>query len=465
MTKRKRDEDHRNSASSSRLTRSQSKNEALSTNGNQDGKNEDADEIVTVHRTPSKVRSTMNLANADKSARKKSNRYLLKTLIGGAEDDEDRGDELARKIVSDSNSDDSQDETEDPDSDESLKGYENYFQLRKAKVKTSTNTTASMPTLELDEYQSVLRNLPDPSHAARKRLFDKYKLCYAEWRFLLENKHNLLFYGFGSKRSILHDFTETQLSKHPLFIVNGFFPSLSIKTVLQSLLYELDKTTRLSNNLFGTVAHICAKCKELDERLIILIHNIDGYGLRNDTAQSILAMLGECDYINMIASVDHVNAPLLWNSAKLSQFGFIWYELTTFDPYEVETSYESILDVVAGKRQTGARGAQYVLASLTGNARGIYRVLLTYQLELMGDVDDAVKGAEKYGLEYRTLYSKCSEEFLASNDIMFRTLLKEFYDHQMIMSKKEHTGNEIIWAPFEKAVLERLLEDLVLQET
>lgn len=47
-----------------------------------------------------------------------------------------------------------------------------------------------------------------------------------------------------------------------------------------------------------------------DDRLYLIIHNIDGIMLRSSKAQNVLASLAAISNIRIIASVDHINAPL-----------------------------------------------------------------------------------------------------------------------------------------------------------
>lgn len=42
----------------------------------------------------------------------------------------------------------------------------------------------------------------------------------------------------------------------------------------------------------------------------VVIHNIDGPGLRDSDTQQYLARVAACSHIRMVASIDHVNAPL-----------------------------------------------------------------------------------------------------------------------------------------------------------
>lgn len=54
--------------------------------------------------------------------------------------------------------------------------------------------------------------------------------------------------------------------------------------------------------------------RDLDENedsfICVAIHNIDGPGLRDSETQQILSRLASCSNIRIVASIDHVNAPL-----------------------------------------------------------------------------------------------------------------------------------------------------------
>jgi origin recognition complex subunit 2 len=50
--------------------------------------------------------------------------------------------------------------------------------------------------------------------------------------------------------------------------------------------------------------------EENDSFVCIVVHNIDGPGLRDSESQQYLARLASCSHIRVIASIDNVNAPL-----------------------------------------------------------------------------------------------------------------------------------------------------------
>lgn len=53
-----------------------------------------------------------------------------------------------------------------------------------------------------------------------------------------------------------------------------------------------------------------AETEEEDCFVCVVIHNIDGPGLREPETQQYLAGLAACSHIRIVASIDHLNAPL-----------------------------------------------------------------------------------------------------------------------------------------------------------
>jgi hypothetical protein len=70
----------------------------------------------------------------------------------------------------------------------------------------------------------------------------------------------------------------------------------------------------------------------------------------------------------------------VWDHSKLSKFKFTWWDVTTFRPYTEETSFEnSIMTQRSGALQLSSLKSVY--QSLTTNAKGIFSVIINYQLE------------------------------------------------------------------------------------
>ena len=54
------------------------------------------------------------------------------------------------------------------------------------------------------------------------------------------------------------------------------------------------------------------------------INNIDGANLRNEKSQEVLAKLAAIEHVFVIATIDHIHAPLLWDEDKAKLFNWIW---------------------------------------------------------------------------------------------------------------------------------------------
>ena len=64
----------------------------------------------------------------------------------------------------------------------------------------------------------------------------------------------------------------------------------------------------------------------------------------------------------------------------MGRFNWLWYDVTTFEPYTEETSYENSLLV----QQSGSLALSsliHVFRSLTANAKGVFLLIENYQLE------------------------------------------------------------------------------------
>lgn len=134
---------------------------------------------------------------------------------------------------------------------------------------------------------------------------------FARWLFCLDEGFSILLHGLGSKRNLLQQFHQDVLSERTVLVVNGFFPSLTIKDVLDSIADDILGLDGVSRNLHEVVDAIADALAAPDaQHVFLLVHNIDGVMLRNHKAQLILSRLAKIEKIHLIASMDHINAPL-----------------------------------------------------------------------------------------------------------------------------------------------------------
>jgi origin recognition complex subunit 2 len=184
--------------------------------------------------------------------------------------------------------------------------------------------------------------------------------------------------------------------------------------------------------------------------ITLLIHNIEGQGLLKPEVHSTLAKLASHCRIYTIASSDHINTPLLFDMNLMTDFNFLWHDVTNYSPYTVETSFENLICEVAGEN-----GASYVLQSLTSSTKRLFTLLCRHQLGLSLQNDKIHDSSS--GLSFDALFTKASSNFIVQELGSFRIMLTEFRDHGLIVGEM-NDGVEMLYVPFSNDTINELLE-------
>uniref|UniRef100_H2ZIJ7 Origin recognition complex subunit 2 n=1 Tax=Ciona savignyi TaxID=51511 RepID=H2ZIJ7_CIOSA len=164
--------------------------------------------------------------------------------------------------------------------------------------------------------------------------------------------------------------------------------------------------------------------------------------------------------IHIVASIDHINAPLAWDQYKLTRCRWLWNDVTTFAPYTSETSYEGSLLISGAGTGIGARGAALALSgllhvarSLTSNARGVFRILAEHHLT---ETEQEEENNEAFS--FSELYRICRERFLVNSELTLRAHLTEFVDHKLVNIQKGNDGGEYLSVPLDPTTLKEYLD-------
>ncbi|KAI9193691.1 origin recognition complex, subunit 2 [Polychytrium aggregatum] len=357
--------------------------------------------------------------------------------------------------------------------------FNNYFQsVHDKRHTTSDHTLSQLPPLDHKIFLEISSKTHQILRTERERLGQLHFELFPQWYFELASGFNLLFYGYGSKKKLLTAFVGRYLSDMHQIVVNGYFPSINIKEIMTLILDSIVVHKGPCGTLVDQAQLILSYFsdpKRKHKSICIVVHNIDGDSLRNANAQTVLAMLAGHPQIHLIASIDHINAPLLWDTDKLSRFNWIWHDATTFEPLTIETSYEGsclrMLTTMGQSEGTSLRGCQYILKSCTVNARKMFKLLAHNDGRGAGDPDDhddtgrngaGVGSKEKVGMTRKAFYQKCKEHFLVSNDITFKTQLREFLDHELIVETGSGTGavGDIVYIPMNVELLKTVVADM-----
>ncbi|KAJ6590665.1 origin recognition complex, subunit 2 [Mycena vulgaris] len=375
--------------------------------------------------------------------------------------------------------------------------FDAYFALSAAKVSTSSNIfSALIQPLSAEEYaESITVDSLGAKHLqssillepARSALFSRL-LCE------LNEGFNLICYGFGSKRNLLNQFASTPCSKAGhVVVVNGFQPELTVKDVLGSIesIRGITSLTLASSTADSQARRIYDFFSQSPKQrhLYLVVHNIDSFLVRTPKAKSCLSLLALHPHIHLIASVDHINSPLLWSSSEASArkdgfvapgktaprgFAWLWHDLTTLAPYDFELSFADRTSVMGAharkQRDAGVAhpsgtamsqtAAQHILASVTERARKLFKLMGQRQLESIDEGDPAVDALQQFAIPYDVLFPLARENFIATNDTAMRSVLGEFRDHGLVVAAQGSSGGEVLWIPLRKERLLAILKSL-----
>lgn len=250
--------------------------------------------------------------------------------------------------------------------------------------KTSDHTLDQLKSsrLQHDELFNLLNSIHSSEEHQHKiaEMLQDLKSNFNRWMLEMSKGYNIIMYGSGSKQRLLHDFCEMHLADKPLVIVNGFFPSLTIRDILLAIKVQLLDINTSSRNDHEIVDLISSAMDSMpNAHVFLVINNIDGVMLRKTKDQHIISRLAKIKNLHLMASIDHINAPLMWDQTCTDNFNFVWYDCTTMLPYTQETAFEnSVFFQNSGELDLAAMNN--VFQSLTTNARGIYMILVKSQI-------------------------------------------------------------------------------------
>ncbi|KAG7273484.1 hypothetical protein CRUP_015860 [Coryphaenoides rupestris] len=266
------------------------------------------------------------------------------------------------------------------------------------------------------------RNLPEAT-ASQPSLIEEYFEAHSSTKVVTSDR-------------TLQRLHTPKLDRELHLVVNGFFPSITLKSILNAVTSEALDHQGTFRNPSDQIEFITRALRDSpDLHIYLLVHNIDGPMLRGEKTQSALGHLASLPNMHLVASIDHINAPLVWDQCKQSQFNWLWWECVTFQRYVEETSYENSLLV----QQTGAL------------ALGIFKLLVEFQLENRDNPSYT-------GLSFQDFYQRCREAFLVNSDLTLRTQLTEFRDHKLIRTRKGADGVEYLLVAVDTSTLLDFLE-------
>ncbi|KAI3612353.1 dna replication origin binding protein [Moniliophthora roreri] len=366
--------------------------------------------------------------------------------------------------------------------------FDAYFTYSASRAQTSNNVFSSLVTpLSTEEYAEATAGLSKQplksdilTEPSRSALFSRLMLQ-------LRANFNIICYGFGSKRRLLNEFAVERCAKiGSVVVANGFQPDFNLKDMFRAVEnnvpgFPSSQSTSIESQVQRIREFFDHSKSEKKRHLYLIIHNIDSPLLRTPKTQSLLSSLAQCPGIHIVASIDHINAPLIFSSSQLVSCNWLWADLTTLASYDYELRFADRTSL-SGAHEGGASrktrleagtaaavlsesAALHVLASVTAKAKKLFVLVGTRQLEAMNeagvvDVTASSEDYQQYAIGYDGLFNLARDNFVATNDTGLRGVLGEFRDHSLIVGTQGGSAGEILWIPLRKERLERVLEKL-----
>lgn len=368
---------------------------------------------------------------------------------------------------------------------------ERYLVQTSKPAKTSASKLSDVllsPCTQKDLVRLLVRQSSSPKGKATERqlrvLEEAYMSLFSQWKAELGAHFKLLFYGLGSKIRLLNLFTQRSLraavTDQRVVLLDGFKADMSVLdlvTVLESILvpekdlvddplYSARSAARIDERVVAILQKLNSAAPHISptKPIYLLVHSIDGPDMRSPRSQATVWTLASHPCVRLIASFDHTKAPLLFPASNSSGSGaaestsrsIIYHHTPTLRPYTVEslasgcmsflyppTIFLSDLHLLQTK-QGGMRGASsasrakaaaFVLASLTQKAKDLFQMIAMRQISNSEPGQrDLSHGTPPFAAPYPSFFAAARDAFLANNVGQMEALLREFRDHEIVLS-------------------------------
>lgn len=250
-------------------------------------------------------------------------------------------------------------------------------------------------------------------------LADFHLNCKKEYNVLIRS-FNILFYGYGSKRTLLKRMFPTAIY-------------LNCRTMSRhEILAEIMDTVRRRSSLETQRVSRTSTIKDIDEAIgtrrekyKLIMANFD-FSMLEFSGLKNFAILGTIEGVDIRFSLEDIE-----------RFNFIFRDLTTFDPYE-----EEIVGIHLGT--TKVEASFRVVTSVPRNSRVVLKEILLCN-------EDTVSLGE--------LFERTKRKLFLTSKTSVLSMISEFIDHGLLKIKN---GTEVVicMSPAEKKEIAKELDCL-----
>jgi origin recognition complex subunit 2 len=288
--------------------------------------------------------------------------------------------------------------------------YEVYFASAIDRHKaTATSAEDSSPLATAIDRSSVsLESIP-PFDAS------PYSPFYARWYEALLH-FSLLFYGFGSKCELLHDFAVSILGRRGFVVeIDAFSGQPRLLQSAVNAVFDLidcDVHPR-------TMGALATALGRRHQRAFVVVNSIDSDFCADADTREALLDAADSRSIFIAASADR---PPAFPLSFYTRMRFMTVRADTMRPYAQEIGFGS--GARSGSAADSVDRFALVLKTLTGTANGIFRILLAHQVKT-GD-----------GLQRSDWLDRAISELCMRLQAAFRAQVNEFVDHRLVVERK-----------------------------
>ncbi|GJD11892.1 Origin of replication complex subunit 2 [Galdieria sulphuraria] len=319
-----------------------------------------------------------------------------------------------------------------------------------------------------ENFQAQVLSLEEEFAEERRKLRDKYSSQFERWFEILQ-EFNILCYGNGSKRNVLNEFAEHCKQRSSTVVVHGYHTLFSLKELLVKIEKEILQLPIEISNRRTPAEQVRSIEKHLAKdsfpsSIFVIVHSIDGPKMQSSEIQEILSHIACIPKINLVASIDHFNAAMLWNRNVYQRLNWYWEQVVTEDSYLYEISDTSFLTNGEGD-ESRVKAAVLLFSTLTKNAHQIFLELAALlEKSKESKLSHTKRMAKARGVEtgvgLHSFYEHCRKKFLVSNPNSLKSILKELKDHELISITSSSTSAETIQIELKPKQLEAVISIL-----
>ena len=304
------------------------------------------------------------------------------------------------------------------------------------------------------DLRELIASLPERFPTEKAALHARFEAQFGRWWRQWQAGFSLLFYGYGSKRALLEKFVSECCGEDACLVIDGLALRLTARSILIQAAAVLKMVQPQQYRTTSTADLLQAITSEHPHRrLQIVLHNIDSPALREPSSQRLLSELAALPNIHFAASIDHVNAPLLWDLQTSDRFQWLWHHTATYVPYVDEVVAAAVPSLLVGNKEACTQqSALIVLSSLSNTAKDVFKLVVEAQLDQTG----------AGGISFQMLFAVCREKFIVSNEMLLRTFLTEFRDHDLLQSKRTSEGGDVFFVPLKEDELQQVLASMAV---